>query len=275
MGARRNLFGLRKDGTEFPVEVGLHPMATCEGPLVLSVVVDISERQRLDRLKDEFVATVSHELRTPLTSISGSLGLLVGGAAGSLPQPAARLLAIAQSNSDRLVRLVNDILDIERMESGRTAFKFESVEVRTLIEQAIESNRGFAELHGVRVRLAPASIAGEVHTDSDRLFQVVTNLLSNAIKFSARDSDVDVMVARRDDVLRISVRDHGSGIPAGFKPHVFDKFAQADATDARSKGGTGLGLSIVKEIVARLGGTVGFDDARGGGTVFHVDLAGR
>ncbi len=275
MGAVRDLFGQRKDGTEFPVEVGLNPIQTREGLLVLSAIVDISERKRLERLKDEFVSTVSHELRTPLTSISGSLGLLIGGATGKLPDSAARLLAIAQANSQRLVRLVNDILDIEKMESNRIGFYFRPVEARALVEQAIEANRGFAAGYGVRMRLDPASVAGDVHADPDRLVQVVTNLLSNAIKFSPPDREVLVAVERRAHLVRISVRDHGPGVPADFRPHMFDKFAQADATNARRKGGTGLGLSIVQQIVTRLGGTVDFADAPGGGTVFYVDLAGR
>jgi signal transduction histidine kinase len=230
------------------------------------------ERKRLERLKDEFVSTVSHELRTPLTSISGSLGLLVGQWAGKLPESAARLLVIAHKNSQRLVRLINDILDIEKMESGEVTFDMKRVEVCYLVEQTIEANRGFAEGFDVRIRLDPECKAADVRADPDRLSQVVTNLLSNAIKFSPPVEEVVIGVETRGDTIRISVRDHGHGIPAEFKPRIFEKFAQADATDARQKGGTGLGLSIVKRIVDRLGGTVGFADAPGGGTIFHVDL---
>jgi signal transduction histidine kinase len=230
------------------------------------------ERKRLERLKDEFVSTVSHELRTPLTSIAGSLGLLMGNAVGKLPDAAVRLLAIAHTNSQRLVRLVNDILDIEKMESGQIVFKFGRVEVRSLIGQAIEANRGFAEGSGVRIRLEDASAVCDVRADPDRLAQVVTNLLSNAIKFSPVDNEVVVAIESGTDVVRISVRDHGPGISADFKPYIFERFAQADATNARQKGGTGLGLSIVKEIVDRLGGDVGFADAPRGGAIFHVEL---
>jgi signal transduction histidine kinase len=230
------------------------------------------ERKRLDRLKDEFVSTVSHELRTPLTSIFASLGLLIGQAGGNLPDPMGRLLAIAHKNSERLVRIINDILDIEKMQSGRAVFNFGRVDVRSLVEQAIEGNRALAEGYGVRIRLEGAQAVSDVRADPDRLTQVVTNLLSNALKFSSVQDEVVVSIEQAVNAVRISVRDHGVGISVDFKPHIFERFAQADATNTRQKGGTGLGLSIVKQIVDRLGGETGFTDAPGGGTVFHVEL---
>jgi signal transduction histidine kinase len=230
------------------------------------------ERKRLERLKDEFVATVSHELRTPLTSISGSLGLLMGKAAGVLPEGAARLLSIAHANSQRLVRLVNDILDIEKLESGHVVFNFRSVNVRSLVEQTIEANRGFADAHGVRIQIEAGDGNPDVSADADRLSQVITNLLSNAVKFAPMDSDVVVTIENADESVRIYVRDHGPGIPADFRPRLFERFAQADATNTRPKSGTGLGLSIVKQIMERLGGEVGFMDAPGDGSIFYVGL---
>jgi PAS domain S-box-containing protein len=271
MGAIRDQYGVRKDGTEFPVEVGLNPIHTREGLLVLSVIVDVSERKRIERLKDEFVSTVSHELRTPLTSISASLGLLTGSADAKLSEATKRLITIAHTNSQRLVRLINDILDIEKIESGTVAFNLQRVELRQLIEQAIESSRAFADTYLVTLRYEE-STAQEVRADPDRLMQVVANLLSNAIKFSPRNAEVVVAVENHADGVRITVRDHGSGIPEDFRSRIFGKFAQADASNARQKGGTGLGLSIVKQIVLRLGGEVGFSDAPGGGTIFYVEL---
>jgi len=271
MGEARDLFGRRKDGSEFPVEVGLNPIRAGDQLLVLGVIVDISQRKKMEQLKDEFVSTVSHELRTPLTSISGSLGLLVG-QSDKLPDTTARLLAIAHKNSQRLVRLINDILDIEKIESGRVVFNFIRVGLRQLAEQAIEDNRGFAESYGIPVRLDPASVDVDVSADPDRLVQVITNLLSNAIKFSPSGGEVLIGVEMNANDARIIVRDHGCGIPEEFKPHIFEKFAQADATNSRRKGGTGLGLSIAWQIVERLRGKIGFEDAPDGGTVFYVDL---
>lgn len=230
-----------------------------------------NERNRLEQMKDDFVATVSHELRTPLTSISGSLALLMNNAAGQLPDSAARLLGIAHHNCQRLGRLINDILDVEKIESGKVVFAVKRMDLRNLVEQSIEANRGFADGYGVRVKVEPNLGACEIAADPDWVAQVITNLLSNAIKFSERDQEVEIAIEKRAHTIRLSVRDHGCGIPEDFKARVFEKFAQADNSDSRQKG-TGLGLSIVKQIVTRLGGEVSFEDVPGGGAVFHVDL---
>lgn len=230
-----------------------------------------NERNRLEQMKDDFVATVSHELRTPLTSISGSLALLMNNAAGQLPDSAARLLGIAHRNCQRLGRLINDILDVEKIESGKVVFAVKRIDLRTLVEQSIEANRGFADGYGVCVKVEPNLGACEIAADPDWVAQVITNLLSNAIKFSERDHEVVIAIEKRGHTIRLSVSDHGCGIPEDFKARVFEKFAQADNSDARQKG-TGLGLNIVKQIVTRLGGEVSFEDVPGGGAVFHVDL---
>jgi signal transduction histidine kinase len=228
------------------------------------------ESKRLARLKDEFVATVSHELRTPLTSICGSIALLTK-TGGDRSDLADRLLPIAHTNCQRLTRLIDDILDIEKMESGKVVFHFRCIQVRGLAEQMIEANRRYADGFGVHVRLEDKGPLAEVRADRDRLGQVLTNLLSNAVKFSSPDTEVVLAIEKSPGQVRISVRNHGPGIAADFKPHIFERFAQADATSARQKGGTGLGLSIVKQIVDRLGGAIGFADMPGG-TIFHVDL---
>lgn len=232
---------------------------------------DVTEAKRIERQKNEFIATVSHELRTPLTAIVGCLGLLTGRDAQRLANP-TRLLEMAQANCQRLLRLVNDILDIENIEKDGMVFDFQQVEVKSLVEKAIEANDGLAEKFGVAVRLDERAANCVIHTDANRLTQIIANLLSNAVKFSPRGQEVVVMIETWNDRIRIAVRDHGPGIPDEFKASVFEKFVQVDASDARQRGGTGLGLSIVKLLVARLGGEVSHDAAQDGGTIFRIDL---
>lgn len=265
---------LRKDGTLVDVAVTDSPIRNASGQVIgiSAIARDITERKQVDRMKNEFISTVSHELRTPLTSIRGSLGLIAGGVAGELPPRAKAMVEIAYTNSERLVRLINDILDIEKIESGKMVFNLQPLDLMGLIEQALEANRGYGEQFRVRFALAEALPGVKVNADSDRLMQVLTNLLSNAAKFSPPDDTVVVAVTRQNQRVRVAVRDHGPGIPEEFQSRIFQKFAQADSSDTRQKGGTGLGLSIVKAIVEKHGGEIDFVTARNQGTTFYVDL---
>jgi PAS domain S-box-containing protein len=239
--------------------------------LIYSVARDISERKRIEQMKNDFVAVVSHELRTPLTSIRGSLGLLGGGVAGELPEKARTLVDIATKNSDRLVRLINDILDVEKIESGEMGFRLVPQDLMALVEQAVEENQTYGQPYGITLRVAEGART-LVRADGDRLRQVLNNLLSNAVKFSPRDGVVTVGVTARDGRARLSVTDRGKGIPPEFQARIFEKFTQADATSTRQRGGTGLGLSISKAIVERHGGEIWFETAAGLGTTFFVEL---
>jgi len=268
----REFMGCRKDGSAFPGDVVTSPVKLADGTYFLASIRDASERKRVEQIKNEFVSTVSHELRTPLTSIAGSLGLLAGGAAGALSDKARRLIEIAHSNSERLVRLINDILDIEKIESGKMSFNLAWLRLAPVLEHAVQANRGFATEHHVELELGPVPPDAAVVADEDRLAQVITNLVSNACKFSPPGETVRIWVTPMGDRHRITVADRGTGIPEKFRDRIFGKFAQADASDTRAKGGSGLGLSIVREIVSRLGGSVSFDSVEGEGSSFHVDL---
>ena len=236
------------------------------------MATDITDMKRIDRMKSEFVSTVSHELRTPLTSIRGSLGLIAGGVAGPLPLAAQGLVDIAKNNCERLIRLINDILDIEKIESGQMRLALQTVSLQPLLKQAMTANEGFAGQHGVTLRLQAPDEAVLVSVDTDRLTQVLTNLLSNAVKFSPKSEVVEVTLLERAERVRVEVRDHGPGIPKEFRKRIFQKFSQADSSDTRQKGGTGLGLSISKAIVEGMGGRIGFDNAPDGGTIFFFEL---
>jgi PAS domain S-box-containing protein len=236
---------------------------------LVAITRDITSYKLVEQLKDQFVSTISHELRTPVTAIMGALALVASGASGSIPPPARNLLEIARSNSQRLLHLINDILDLDKIETGMMVFDLERVDVRPLVEQEIAAIQSFAEPYGVSVRLDPLATTGTVSADPRRLAQAITNLLSNAVKFSPPGEEVVVGIENRGGAVSIWVRDHGPGIPEAFKQRIFDKFVQVNRAQCRQKG-TGLGLAIVKEIVERMKGSVGFEPAHGGGTVFKV-----
>ena len=262
-------------GQERWLQVVKRPMTMPSGACyVVTVAVDMSLRRRMEQMKTEFISTVSHELRTPLTAIRGALGMLVGGVAGHIDEGARPLLDIAHKNSERLVRLINDILDIEKLEAGRLPFHFSRCDVQALTEQALADLKPYADEYGVRLTLTlpDGPLQVESNLDPDRFTQVMANLLSNAIKHSPAGAVVTVDLRRHRGSLEIGVQDQGQGIPADFRSRIFERFAQADSSDARKRGGTGLGLAITRSLVQQMHGRIGFDSQEGQGTRFWLRL---
>ena len=272
IGIGREVTGLRKDGSEFPMELAVSGMKVEDRRMFTGIVRDITERKRNDRLKAEFVSTVSHELRTPLTSIRGALGLVASGVLGELPEKSARMVELAVSNTQRLINLVNDLLDMEKLQSGAMDFKFAKLPVRAFIEAAVEDNNPYAAEKRIALEIGELVGDAAVLGDADRLNQVMSNLLSNAVKFSPAGGKVTISAVRLDDIVKISVTDKGPGIPEEFHDKIFERFTQADSSDARQKGGTGLGLSISKAIIEKHQGAVGFDSKAGEGSTFYITL---
>jgi PAS domain S-box-containing protein len=259
-------------GREIEVEARVGLVDTGPDRFFAAFVHDISQRKEVERLKSEFVSTVSHELRTPLTAIHGSLQLLQSGMAGELPEDARELVMLSAQSSERLVRLVNDVLDLERMTSGRMQYTVEPCLLSPLAMQAIRDVHPLAEAADVRLLLEaaePLTVLG----DHDRLLQVAINLLANAVKFSPRGGTVHVAVRRNGDDARFSVVDHGAGVPESFRSRVFERFAQADSSDRRQRGGTGLGLSICRAIVEAHHGRIDFTSEPGVRTEFFFEIA--
>lgn len=264
----------RANGVGFPAEYFLNPILDL-GRYSGSVLSfrDISQRFALDRLKDEFVSTVSHELRTPLTSIRGALGLLSSGILGEINDKASNLLRIALSNSDRLVRLINDILDLERAQSGREPLVFRPVQMADLVRQSMDGMQLVAESAGVLLIHDKTQV--EITADADRLLQVLTNLLSNAVKFSPPNSAVSIMLRPGSSGVTLSVIDQGRGIPADKLEAIFGRFQQVDASDSRQKGGSGLGLAICRAIVSQHNGRIWAERNPIRGSTFRVFLPYR
>ncbi|MDP3037521.1 MAG: response regulator, partial [Rhodocyclaceae bacterium] len=272
IGIGREVVGRRKDGRSFPMDLAVSEISHAGRRMFVGLVRDITERKRVEQMKSEFVSTVSHELRTPLTSIAGALGLITGGAVGELPPPMKPLIDIAHKNSQRLIHLINDLLDMEKIAAGKMHFDMQLLALMPLVEQALEVNKGYGESRRVRFALTERVEDLEVRIDSQRLQQVMANFLSNAAKFSPEGGQVEVAVQRRGGRVRVSVRDYGPGIPDEFRTRIFEKFSQADSSDTRQKGGTGLGLAITRELIERMGGAVGYASVVGEGATFWIEV---
>lgn len=260
------------DGRQIPVVLSEVLIQNASGTAqVWSIMQDITERRRVEQMKNQFVSMVSHELRTPLTAISGALGLLSGGALGAMPEAMRPMLQIAGDNSEKLTQLINDLLDIDKLVAGKMQFELQECALRELLEQCVRHNQPYADKFGARIELAPGPEA-VLALDPMRFHQIMANLLSNAAKFSPAGSVVSVRTSIQNNCFRISVADQGPGIPESFRDRIFEKFSQADAVDARQRGGTGLGLAIVKELTNRMGGQISFDSEAGKGSCFYLDF---
>ncbi|MBL1199056.1 MAG: response regulator [Nostoc sp. ZfuVER08] len=270
MGERREIYGRRKDGTEFPAEASISKIDMNEEIFYTVILRDVTERKQIERMKDEFISVVSHELRTPLTSIHGSLGMLASGLLPTDSEQGKRLLQIATDSTERLVRLINDILDIERIESGKTKMERAICNIVDIITQAVNVMQPLADKAGIK--LVISDVCGQVWADCDRIVQTLTNLLSNAIKFSSPGSTVCLEVQQQGDEVLLKVKDAGRGIPADKLESIFERFQQVDSSDSRNHDGTGLGLAICKSIMQQHGGRIWAESVLGEGSTFYITL---
>ncbi|MCT7972047.1 PAS domain-containing sensor histidine kinase [Laspinema olomoucense] len=263
---------MRKNDTPIHVALTISPVKDGQGKIIgiSTITRDISDRHQIERMKNEFISIVSHEIRTPLTSIRGAIGLLASGIYQNKPDRVQRMLEIALTDSDRLVRLVNDILDLERLESGRLELVKNRCDAAKAIAQAVEGVQAIADKEGVRFSLPP--VTATVWASPDALQQVLTNLLSNAIKFSPPQSIITLTVQPQWQGVLFAVRDSGRGIPPDKLEMIFNPFQQVDASDSRQKGGTGLGLTICQRIIHQHGGRLWVESTLGQGSTFYFTL---
>lgn len=264
----------RRDGTEIVCEWSLTPLVNAAGR-VISIIVqgrDITQQLEAERLKQEFTSTLSHELRTPLTSVIGALQLVNSGVVGTPDPETLELTAIAERNGQRLLDLINDLLDLEKIESGKLPVELQVMALDELVHEALVLNRAFGERFKVRYEVVGGLLPARVRVDRRRVLQVMTNLLSNAAKFSPEGAAVEITMDDLGPQVRVNVHDRGPGIPPSFQSRIFSRFAQADMSLTRQKGGTGLGLAICRRLLELMGGRIGFSERAGGGTTFWFDL---
>ena len=266
---------VHKEGHLIPVSMVVTVMRDSSGEKIngyLGIAENITERKHADKVKNEFISTVNHELRTPLTSISGALGLMLGGNVGELPDKARTLLETAHRNSKRLTHLINDLLDIEKIAEGKLHFDMQVHAVMPLLEQALEANQHYGSNRDITLSLAGHTANALINVDHQRFMQILANLLSNAIKFSPQGGEVILAVETTNSKVTVSVIDSGPGIADTFREQIFQRFAQADASDSRAKEGTGLGLAITRELVEHMGGRIDFESTEGNGSRFFFEL---
>ncbi|KKD60752.1 histidine kinase [Grimontia sp. AD028] len=272
IGVGREVTAKRKDGSTFPAELSVSEMQISGHKMFTGIIRDITSRKRDEALKSEFVATVSHELRTPLTSIRGALGLILGKFTDELPPKTQKMLTLALRNCERLTLLINDILDIEKLESDQMVYSFHRNNLYSIITRSLEDNEGYARQHKVSLSFHADIENAYINADSTRLQQVMANLLSNAIKYSSAGSTVTVSLALQGKAYRVEVTDTGAGIPTEFHQQLFERFSQADSSDTRQVGGTGLGLAITKSIIEAHKGYIDFFSTLGEGSTFFFTL---
>lgn len=273
VGSSRSLEGIRKDKTQFPLEMAVSEVRLHRSHLFTAMVRDITERKEVERMKDEFISTVNHELRTPLTSISGGVSLINHKIRELMPEDAKKIIDMVLSNCERLIYLINDILDMEKIMAGKLTYDIKTYDILKITEEALAQNQSYAEKYGVGYELVQTVENINVKLDKQRFSQALANLLSNAAKFSPRGETVAVSLEQVDpEMLKLSVKDKGPGIPASFRKKIFEKFAQADGSTTRNPGGTGLGLNITKSLIEAFGGSVGYDSVEGEGSCFYFYL---
>ena len=272
IGIGREVEGQRRDGSIFPMELEVAKINIGTEVMFLGVTRDITDRKEADRMKSEFVSTVSHELRTPLTVIKGSLGLVTSGNFGEMPEPSARMIELAERNTERLITLVNDLLDMEKLQSGKMEFDFKKMSLTGLVTNAVEINKPYAEDKNAVFKLAEIAPEAFINGDVERLNQVLANLLSNAAKFSPEGETIEISLRRNGNNFRVSVSDQGAGVPEEFRANIFERFTQADSSNVRQQGGTGLGLNISRAIIEKHGGIIDFESEPGNGASFYFDL---
>jgi len=266
-----------RNGNAYPAIVHSMLIRDSSGRKLLWVLAeDISERKKVERLKNQFVSTVSHELRTPLTSITGAIGLVAGGAAGAISPKALNMITIAERNARQLATLIDDLLDIEKLVAGKLNINMQHQPLQPLLEQAVNANQPYGAQRGITIHLAQDIPEADIMVDGQRLLQAFNNLISNAIKFSPDQGRVDVsaelQISEGKPTITITVYDSGKGVPEAFRDQIFQRFAQADSSDTRSQGGTGLGLAITRELITVMGGEVGFESLPEQGASFWVRL---